>query len=242
MNFDKDAYGQEIWAYFKRKKSYELIERDDGYVGLSTGSPAYFQDFKNWPTQQKKAIVFAKGRILDVGTGAGRVALYLQRKGLDVTAIDNSPLAIKVCKARGITKTQVLPIEKIHTLQRNSFDTIVMYGNNFGLFGSFKKAKSLLKAIYKITKPEAFIIAESNDPYKTSNSAHLSYLKLNKRRGRMAGQLRIRVRFENYIGDWFNYLLVSKNEMKNIVKGTGWKIKNILTSAGSSYVAILEKE
>lgn len=241
MKPEKDAYGQEVWAYLNKKESYEIIERDDGYISISAGPRAYFADFKDWPKYQKEAIKFAKGKILDIGAGAGRVSLYLQKRGFDVTAIDNSPLAIKVCKKRGIKKARVIPIEKIGKFKPNTFDTIIMFGANFGLFGSFKKAKILLKKLHKITRPNALIIAESNDPYKTDDPAHLSYHKFNRKRGRMPGQLRIRIRFKNYIGDWFDYLIVSKKEMKQILKDTGWKVKKFIDSGKSIYIAIIEK-
>ncbi len=98
INSKKEAFGQGIWAFFQGKKSFGIIERDDGFLDCSSGAQAYFAEFKDWPKIQKQAIKFAKGKVLDVGAGAGRVALYLQKKGFDVVAIDNSPLAIKVCK------------------------------------------------------------------------------------------------------------------------------------------------
>lgn len=242
MNPKKDAYGQEVLAYLQGKESYEVIERDDGFVGISKGAPNYFAKFKDWPKIQQKAIKSAKGKILDIGAGAGRVSLYLQDKKFDVTAIDNSPLAIKVCKKRGVKKSKVLSIENMDYFKPKSFDTIIMLGNNFGLFGSFKKAKILLKKLYKITTPDALIIAESSDPYDTKDPSHLSYHIFNKKRGRMPGQLCIRVRFKTHVGDWFDYLLVSKNEMKEILKGTGWKVKKFIDSGSFTYCAIIEKE
>lgn len=242
MDLNKDAYGQEVWAFFQGKESYEIVERDDSFIGLSGGAPAYFADFKDWPKIEKQTIKLAKGKILDIGAGAGRNSIYLQKKGFDVTAIDNSPLAIKVCKKRGVKKAKVLPIEKISTFKPHSFDTIIMFGNNFGLFGSYKKAKTLLKKLHKITSPSALILAESNDVYKTDDPVHLSYHKLNEKRGRMPGQLRIRIRFKKYIGDWFDYLLVSKDQMKDILKGTGWKVRKFIDSDKSIYIAIIEKE
>ncbi|MBI4152514.1 class I SAM-dependent methyltransferase [Candidatus Woesearchaeota archaeon] len=242
MDLKKDAYGQEVWAFFQGKDSYEVIERDDGFIGLSGGAQAYFADFKDWPKIQKQAIKFAKGKVLDIGAGAGRISLYLQKKGFDVTAIDNSPLAIKVCKKRGVKNAKVLPIEKIGTFKPNTFDTVVMFGNNFGLFGGYKKAKTLLKKLHKITSSSALILAESSDVYKTDDPVHLSYHKFNKKRGRMSGQLCIRVRFRNYIGDWFDYLLVSKKEMKEILKNTGWMVKKFIASDNNGYYAIIEKE
>lgn len=241
MKISKDAYGQEIWAYFKGKKVFEIIERDDGYFDAWEGTKKYFSEYKDWDEHEKKAINFAKGRILDIGCGVGRHSLYLQKKGFDVMGIDDSSLAIKVCKLRGLKKPKVMSINEIEKFRPESFDTIIMLGNNFGLFGNFKKAKILLKKIYKITVPNALIIAETLDPYKTDNPFHLEYHKFNRKRGRAAGQTRIRIRFEKYVGRWFEYLFVSKKEMKKILNGTGWKVKKFIDSKNSHYIAILEK-
>ena len=237
---NKDAYGQEILAYFKGKKVPEIIERDDGHIDLSGGPEIYFSKYKEWHYHEKKALKFVKGRVLDVGCGAGRISLYLQNKGFDVVGIDNSPLAAKVCKQRGFKKVKVIPISEVDKL-KSTFDSIIMFGNNFGLFGSFKKARILLKKFSEITSQNAVIIAESLNPYKTNNPVHIEYHKLNKKRGRMVGQLKIRVRFEKCIGDWFDYLFVSKQEMKEIFKGTGWKIKGFIDSKSPHYIAIIEK-
>ena len=93
-----------------------------------------------------------------------------------------------------------------------------------------------------MTSPKARIIAESNDPHKTAISCHLDYQKLNRRRGRMAGQLRIRIRYQTYATPFFDYLLVSRKEMQEIVAGTGWRVRSFIDSKGSVYIAILEKE
>lgn len=85
------------------------------------------------------------------------------------------------------------------------------------------------------------MIAESNDPYKTDNPFHLQYHELNRQGGRMAGQLRIRIRFQKYVGDWFDYLIVSRDEMQDILRGIGWKVKEFLGFGGSSYIAVIEK-
>jgi len=242
MEPERDAYGQEVWAYYKRKAGFEIVERDDGYFDVSSGPRLYFLEYDEWPSHEKKAMEFVKGRVLDIGCGAGRHSLYLQGRGFDVLGIDISPLAIKVCKLRGLKKAKVMSIDEIGNLAPNSFDTVLMLGNNFGLFGSPQKANKLLKKFYEITSPGALIIAESLDPYKTENPAHLEYHEFNRKRGRMPGQLRIRVRFEKYVTDWFDYLIVSKDEMKQILEGTGWKIKGFIDSGNAQYIAIIQKQ
>ena len=242
MKEKKEVFGRGVWAFFQGEEAIEFLERDDGFIDLSAGIHSYFAQFKDWPKIQKQAIKYARGRVLDVGAGAGRVSLYLQEKDYNAVAIDNSPLAIRVCKKRGVTQATVLAIEKIDMFKPNSFDTIIMFGNNFSLFGNFKKAKRLLKVFHKISSPDALILAESNDPYKTKDPLHLAYHASNTRKGRMPGQIRIRVRFRNYIGDWFDYLIVSKTEMKEILKNTGWKVKRFIDSDKSGYISIIEKE
>jgi len=183
---------------------------------------------------------FVKGKIIDIGCGAGRHSLHLQENGFEILAIDNSPLAIKICKLRGIRNAVVSSIEEI-SRELGLFDTILMMGNNFGLFGSLEKGKLLLRRFYEMTSSEALIIAESRDPYNTTNPNHIEYQKKNQQRGRMSGQLRIRIRFKKFTTPWFDYLLVSKDEMENILQDTGWKIKQYIDSEMSNYIAIMEK-
>lgn len=58
----------------------------------------------------------------------------------------------------------------------------------------------------------------------------------------MSGELRIRVRYRVYTSAWFDYLMVSPDEMRAIVDGTGWRIRENIDSDGSAYVAVIEKE
>ena len=236
-----DAYGHSVWDCFNGRQAYEVIERSDGLIDPSEVAPKlYFAKFDDWPEVERKAIGYARGRVLDVGCGAGRVALYLQdQRKLDVLGIDLSPLAVKVCKLRGLRTARLMAFENVD-FKPGSFDSIVMFGNNFGLFGSRAKAQRLLKRLSSMASPGAVLIGESVDPYKTDNPDHLEYQRRNRERGRMSGQVRIRARYRKYVGRWFDYLLVSQAEMKDVVEGTGWRVQRFITSRESPlYVGIL---
>lgn len=241
----QDPFGHEIYDYFKKVDTHhgigEIVERDDGYIDSTGGPEAYFRDYKKWPAHQKRAMRYARGRVLDIGCGAGRCSLYLQEKGLDVVGIDNSLLAVEVCKLRGLKDARLVPISQI-SARLGIFDTVLMMGNNFGLFGSFKGAKRLLKKLAHITSAKGRIIAETNDVYNTDNPDHLSYHVFNRKRGRMGGQIRLRVRYRKYVTPYFDYLMVSKDEMENILDGTDWKISKFIDSNGPVYIAIIDKK
>ena len=237
---DQDAFGRAIHDCHRNGSGHELVERDDGFVDLSSGPHAYFAEYRKWPKYEREAIKLAKGRVLDVGCGAGRCALYLQQKGLDVLGIDISPLAIRVCKLRGLRKAKEISITQV-TPALGTFDTIIMFGNNFGLFGSFKQARWLLKRFHGMTSPDARIVAATLDPYQTKDPCHLQYHVLNRKRGRMGGQVRIRIRYRTYATPWFDYLFVSREELGTILDGTGWRLARTIDSDGPEYAAVLEK-
>jgi SAM-dependent methyltransferase len=240
MRDREDAVGHLDWDFYHGKDGREVIERDDGYIDVSEGPGSYFADYHEWPGCERRAMRYVRGRILDVGCGAGRVALHLQRKGFDVTGIDNSPLAIKVCKLRGFKKALLMPFDRI-AFPRSSFDTILLLGNNFGLFANRRRAKRLLERLHDMTSPHARIIAETLEPRRTDNPFHIAYHRRNVARGRMAGQVRIRVRHQGYATPWFEYLFVSKTEMRSLLQGTGWLVDRFLDSEGPMYIAILRK-
>jgi hypothetical protein len=56
----------------------------------------------------------------------------------------------------------------------------------------------------------------------------------------MGGQIRLRVRFRDHATPWFDYLMVSQEELTGLLSGTGWHIGRILDSE-DTYVAVIEK-
>jgi len=236
-----DIFGKECWEYFKGNEVNEIIERKDGFIHISPGPKLYFSDYKNWSKREKKAMKFVKGRVIDIGCGVGRHSVYLQSRGFEIMGADNSPLAIKICKLRGLRKARVMDMEDISKLRLNSFDTVILLGNNFGLLESFDRAKNLLKQLHKITPSNGIIITESFNHYDMRGGFHTKYRKMNIGIGRMPGQWRIRIRFDKFIGPWYDYLIVSKNEMNDILKDTGWKVQKFIDSDSSSYIAIIKK-
>jgi SAM-dependent methyltransferase len=212
----------------------EIVERDDGFVATSMLN--YFAPVRRWAAVERRALRFVRGRVLDVGVGAGRVALELQARGREVVAIDVSAGAVELVQARGVRDVRLLALEDVDA-SLGRFDTVAMYGNNFGLFGSPAKARRLLGRLRPFV---GRIVATSNDPYGTEDPAHLAYQERNRARGRMSGELRLRVRYRDLVGPWFAYLIVSPQEMAEIVEGTGWRISRLVRNEGSYYVAVLE--
>jgi SAM-dependent methyltransferase len=222
----EDAFGRALVDQLERGNARVVVEREDGRVDTEAMG-WYFGEFRHWHSSERRSLRHVRGRVLDVGAGAGRVALELQKRGHEVVAIDLSPLAIDVCRRRGVRDARVLPFTRIDS-SLGHFDTVAMFGNNFGLFSNRRRARWLLRRMRGITTPDARIVAVSYDPHQTDDAHHLAYHERNLKRGRLAGQVRLRVRYSVYATPWSDYLMVSSAEMEEILEETGWTLERVL--------------
>src|SRR2546422_4428959 len=110
----QDAYGHQLYDFYKGRPVIECVERDDGYIDPSPTLPKYYlSEYKDWTSREKKAVQYAKRRVLDIGCAGGRRYLYLRKKGHDVLGVHISPLAVKACK---ISKTNEVIVRSISAI------------------------------------------------------------------------------------------------------------------------------
>lgn len=235
-----DAYGQLVRDHLDGRRAAELVERDDGLIMVGAGARSYFDPVRKWPDVERRGLRFMRGRVLDVGCGAGRLALELQRRGREVVGIDSSPLAVGVARERGVLDAEVCRFEDLDD-RFGRFDTVAMYGNNFGLVGSRRRSRALLRRLLELTTERGRIVASSLDPTAIDDRIHLAYQARNASRGRMPGQVRLRVRHHGISSPWMDFLLVSRDEMRALAHDGGWRLTRTIDGEGPMYVGVLER-
>ncbi len=114
--------------HFQGQEVHEVVEREDGFIESTSGPASYFAPFEEWGLHEQRAMASARGRVLDIGVGAGRHALYLQDQGLDVTGADISPLALRVARERGLGHTVEAGVPQL-SRRLGTFDTLLMMGD-----------------------------------------------------------------------------------------------------------------
>ena len=215
------------------------IERDDGRVEPAPVSD-YTKPLLEWNNQERLGIQHAKGKVLDIGCGAGRVLIHLRNCGHEVVGIDLAPGAVAACKKIGIKEVHLMSAADLK-FSVADFDTVVMYGNNFGVLGDDDSIIKMLRTIHRITSNDGIIIAGSGDVVKTDDKEHLAYHQMNLSKNRPKGLVRIRVKYKGLVDDWWDLRLATPEEMESLAEKSGWKLERIYQN-GVPYVGVLSKK
>ncbi|WP_179344030.1 class I SAM-dependent methyltransferase [Winogradskyella ursingii] len=155
----KDILGKALIDYHSGKYSEDIITwtniSDEDELPL----PYLFRGYSDMPQLEQQALQLTKGKVLDVGCGAGNHSLWLQGKNIEVKAIDTSEGAIEVAKKRGVNKAEVKSLLD----ETDSFDTILLLMNGTGIFQELSQVSNYLKHLKGILKTDGQILIDSSD-------------------------------------------------------------------------------
>jgi SAM-dependent methyltransferase len=193
----QDAYGQMMLDYLRDGSGYEVVEHDDGFVGIGAGPGLYFADFDAWRQTERDAMDHVHGRVLDVGCGAGRFMRWLRDRGHEVVGVDISPGAIEACHAQGLVDAHVMSVGRI-SRRLGSFDTILLLGGNMALLGPWERARRNLVRLRTVASPGARLLGANRD-LTTSADPHVrDRIDHNRTANRFSGEHRSRIRYRTY--------------------------------------------
>jgi hypothetical protein len=97
----------------------------------------------------------------------------------------------------------------------------------------------VLTALAAVTVDGGRLPGTGLDPHRTDDESHLAYHRRNRERGRLPGQTRLRVRDGALATGWFDYLLVSPDELRPMLDGTPWRLREVYEH-GPAYAVHLD--
>lgn len=165
LNFElphmKDLFGKAILDYQTNNQPEDLLTETSISEEDEMSVSYLFRTLQEMPLIEQKALALAKGKILDIGCGAGSHSLYLQNnQQLEVTSIDISPAAIEACQLRGLKDARV---QNFMTLDTEKFDTILLLMNGTGICGKLQKLPEFLSKLKSLLNPGGQILIDSSD-------------------------------------------------------------------------------
>lgn len=194
----------------------------------------FFREYGQMPEWEQLSLDECRGKVLDVGAGAGSHALYLQQKGLDVTAIDVSAGAVECMKARGVKKAL---LKDFYSFGEGHFDTILFLMNGTGMAKKIDKLYDLLKHAAGLLTPGGSIFLESTDllyMYEDEEGAAMINLA-----GDYYGEITYRLAYGGHKGEPFPWLFVDYENLSNVAELAGLDCEVFYRGENDNFIARL---
>lgn len=156
-----DPMGAAIRDYHLRGKAARLRVMSSMFDEDEMPVDHLFRTFDDMPHLEQKALNMAYGKVLDIGAGAGCHALALQERGMDVKAIDISPLSCEVMKERGIKDVECVNL--FCKQLQGKYDTLLLLMNGTGIAGKLSQLPALLNRLKELLSEEGQILIDSSD-------------------------------------------------------------------------------
>lgn len=243
----KDLFGKAILDYQTNNNPEDIIT-ETSISEADEMSVAYlFRGFTEMPKLEQKALQLSKGKVLDVGCGAGSHALYLQNeKKLEVTAIDISTNAIEACKLRGLKNAEVVNVLDLDTdtstalsmtNQNDKYDTILLLMNGTGIFGKLDQISTYLKKLKSLLKEGGQILIDSSDIiYMFDQDEDGAY---EVPATGYYGELTFSIQYKGETEETFDWLYLDYNTLQNACYANGLKCELIIEGKHFDYLARL---
>ncbi len=234
----KDLFGKAILDYQTNNAPEDLITETSISEADEMNVAYLFRNYTQMPPLEKKALQLAKGKVLDVGCGAGSHSLYLQNeRKLDVSAIDVSANAIEACRLRGITDARAVNVME---LENEKFDTILLLMNGTGIFGRLKNISHYLQKLKSLLNDGGQILIDSSDIIYMFDEdedggkwipADEDYY----------GEVTFTISYKGEKEEPFNWLYLDYNTLQNAAHASGLECELIMEGEHYDYLARLSK-
>ncbi len=179
---------------------------------------AFFRENENFPKIERHAFRYCKGKILDVGAGSGPHALYLQKKGFDVTAMDISEKSVEVMQKRGLKKTFCADILEY---SGGVYDTILLMMNGIGVAGDLDGLSKLLQHFKTLLKSGGQVLFDSTDiGYVSSFDRAISSIRMPI--PDYYGIAYYQLEYKGVVGEVYPWLFIDRKTLVNIAAENGY--------------------
>ena len=176
-----------------------------------------FRNLEEMPMLEQKALSLAKGKVLDVGAGAGCHALALQAQSIAVKAIDISPLSCEAMELRGVMDAECINLFDEHL--ETGGDTILLLMNGTGIAGKIENLPALFNRLKALLNKGGQILIDSSDiKYIYENEDGSFDINLN---AAYYGEVDYQMVYKDVKGDSFDWLYVDFPLLKSIAESCG---------------------
>jgi SAM-dependent methyltransferase len=216
-----DPIGKAILEYADKTRPMDIIVMseicDDDIIPLEV----LFRRYDEMPELEQMALDQCKGKILDVGAGAGAHAKHLMDNGFDVQCIDISKGAVEYLNEVEVPARQL----DFYDVKDEKYDTVLMLMNGIGIAGTLSNLERTLEHAKSLLTPTGKILCDSSDiKFLYEDEDGSMWVDLNTE---YYGNFRFQMSFKKEIGPWFDWLYVDFDNLFEACKKVGLKAQKL---------------
>lgn len=230
-----DPMGAAIADYWKHGKAARLQVFSSQFDKDEIPVRELFRTDKQMPLLERTALQLATGRVLDVGAGSGCHSLTLQERGLEVEAIDISPLSVQVMQERGVKNARLVNLFDEQFVGK--YDTILMLMNGSGIIGKIERLPQFFQKMKLLLNPDGRILMDSSDLRYLFEEEDGSF-SIDLADG-YYGEVDFRMKYKNVEGESFDWLYIDFNTLSYYAAESGFKAELVKEGKHYDYLACL---
>ncbi len=232
MTMHRDVYGEALDDYFvHQEEKFPLIlhtsygDKDEMPVEI------FFREPDDFPELEFIGLSLCDGYVLDVGAGVGSHSLYLQEKGFQVDALEQSQTACHIMQQRGV---QHIICEDFYKFKGQKYDTLLLLMNGIGIAGDVEGFRKLLTHSQELLTENGQLIFDSSD---------ISYLYKDyniKKPTHYFGEIQYQYEYKGTRGDLFKWLYLDQDLLIKISHEMGWVVQILYEDENDQYLVRME--
>jgi len=188
------------------------------------------------PPLEREALSLCRGRVLDLGAGAGRHALELQAAGCEVVALDPLEDAVEIMRDRGVADPRR---GDLRSVAGERFDTVLMLMNGLGIVGDLHGLGLLLEALPGVLSPGGRLVCDSADLAAVLRDESPEVLDGLTGRDRYLGEVEFSLRYRSMVGRPYPWLFVDPESLVIMAEAAGFDAAIAARGDRRSYLAVL---
>jgi 2-polyprenyl-3-methyl-5-hydroxy-6-metoxy-1,4-benzoquinol methylase len=227
-----DIFGLAMQDYLKGERGNVIHVDTNLTEGEELSVDYLFRNESELPEWETIALSQCKGKILDVGAGAGCHSLILQGKGFDVKAIDIAPTSVELMKQQGINAEL-----KDFYKEEGKYDTLLFLMNGIGLALTIDGLEAVFAQAKKLLNPGGQLLLESSDIIYMFEEEDGSYLiDIN---GAYYGEMEYTLTYKGIQGEPFPWLYVGYDLLSDKAEQAGFNVEFLYQGEEGNYLARL---
>ena len=231
-----NPHGQSLIDYLDGETDVVITVHDERREPSKVPVGLFFRGPEQFPTLETAALDMCRGRVLDIGAGAGCHALVLQARGLDVVAIDFLPECVEVCRRRGVRDARVADI---HVFDGGPYDTLLGLMNGLAVVPRLEGLRPFLERVRTLVAAGGRFVVDSCDLRAASRVRGDPPPETLVDNGRYFGEKTLQLEYKGRRGSVFTQLYVDPDTLIDHAGAAGWSCEIVEQDETGRYLARL---